>query len=105
VSISVIGAASAYLGNVARGVIVATVLGVIGASNASAQELCEEPVVFRDDTVRLVGTLVLPRTTGPHPAVVLVHGSGPDDGASYLHYARVRRSRHRRAGLREARVR
>lgn len=40
-----------------------------------------EEVVFenRADGVRLAGTLTLPAGNGPHPAVVLVSGSGPQD--------------------------
>ena len=35
-----------------------------------------EDVTFRNGAVTLSGTLLLPRTPGPHPAVVLLHGSG-----------------------------
>ena len=31
---------------------------------------------FSNDDVTLSGTLVLPQTAGPHPAVVFIHGSG-----------------------------
>lgn len=37
----------------------------------------EEEVRFRNDSVALVGTLIRPPAPGPHPAVVLVHGSAP----------------------------
>lgn len=33
-------------------------------------------VQFSNDEVTLSGTLVLPKTDGPHPAVVFIHGSG-----------------------------
>lgn len=33
----------------------------------------------KTDNVRLVGTLTIPKSAGPHPAVVLVSGSGPQD--------------------------
>ncbi|MHC4325756.1 MAG: alpha/beta hydrolase family protein, partial [Planctomycetota bacterium] len=36
-----------------------------------------EEVVFSNKDVTLAGTLALPRTSGRHPAVVLLHGSGP----------------------------
>jgi len=39
--------------------------------------LQEEEVSFTNGDVTLSGTLVLPPTKGPHPAVVLVHGSVP----------------------------
>jgi dienelactone hydrolase len=37
----------------------------------------EEEVRFRNGSVTLEGTLIRPLTPGPHPAVVLVHGSAP----------------------------
>jgi alpha-beta hydrolase superfamily lysophospholipase len=37
----------------------------------------EEEVSFTNGDVTLSGTLVLPRTKGPHPAVVIVNGLGP----------------------------
>jgi pimeloyl-ACP methyl ester carboxylesterase len=36
-----------------------------------------EEVVFRNGDVVLSGTLVLPVGRGPHPAIVMIHGSGP----------------------------
>lgn len=41
----------------------------------------EEEVTFRNEKagITLAGTLTLPAGTGPHPAVVLVSGSGPQD--------------------------
>src|SRR5579863_3978413 len=41
----------------------------------------EEEVSFVNshDGVKLAGTLTLPRSEGPHPAVVLLHGSYPFD--------------------------
>lgn len=38
-----------------------------------------EEVTFDNDDVTLAGTLTLPPTDGPHPVVVLVSGSGPQD--------------------------
>ncbi|NEE26403.1 alpha/beta hydrolase, partial [Streptomyces sp. SID7982] len=35
--------------------------------------------VTADDGTPLAGTLTLPAGPGPHPAVVLLHGSGPLD--------------------------
>lgn len=36
-----------------------------------------EPAVFRNGDVTLDGTLLIPHGDGPHPAVVMIHGSGP----------------------------
>lgn len=38
--------------------------------------LRSEDVTFMDGDVRLAGTLVEPKTPGPHPAIVFMHGSG-----------------------------
>ena len=37
----------------------------------------EEEIRFRSGNVELAGTLFTPNSVGPHPAIVLVHGSGP----------------------------
>jgi pimeloyl-ACP methyl ester carboxylesterase len=39
--------------------------------------LSEQPVEFTNGDANLAGTLIVPATKGPHPAVVLLHGSGP----------------------------
>jgi dienelactone hydrolase len=49
----------------------------------------EEEVEFASGDVRLAGTLTLPRGPGPHPALVFVHGSGPQRrGAEIVEAAR-----------------
>ena len=37
----------------------------------------QEYVTFANGDVTLAGTLLLPATSGPHPTIVLLHGSGP----------------------------
>ena len=37
----------------------------------------DEEVVFRNGGTELAGTIIAPATPGPHPAIVLLHGSGP----------------------------
>jgi uncharacterized protein len=37
----------------------------------------EEQVKFKNKDVTLAGTLLVPRGPGPHPAIILTHGSGP----------------------------
>ena len=49
-----------------------------GKASAGAAAPVEE-VRFDADGLTLAGDLYLPDATGPHPAVVLVHGSGPID--------------------------
>jgi pimeloyl-ACP methyl ester carboxylesterase len=44
---------------------------------ATRVPLKEEDVVFNDGPVRLAGKLIMPATRGPHPAIILLHGSGP----------------------------
>lgn len=48
-----------------------------------------EEVRFSSGGVRLAGTLYTPRGGGPHPAVVIVHGSGPETRDDYAFYARL----------------
>jgi uncharacterized protein len=47
-----------------------------GAMGTSAMR--EEEVQFSNGAVRLSGTLILPSTTAPYPAVVMLHGSGAE---------------------------
>lgn len=44
----------------------------------------EEEVTFRNGDVALSGTLLIPASKGPHPAIVLAHGSGAQDRNGYL---------------------
>lgn len=41
-----------------------------------AQKVVEEEVQFTQDDATLAGTLILPASGGPHPAIVFTHGSG-----------------------------
>jgi alpha/beta superfamily hydrolase len=47
-------------------------------------ELRREEVTFRDGDVVLSGTLGLPSGQGPHPAIVRIHGAGPQARQSTL---------------------
>lgn len=47
-----------------------------------------EDVRFSNGDVQLAGTLISPITPGPHPAVILVHASGPEDREYLLPFAR-----------------
>ena len=53
-----------------------------GAASRVAQRVDvykEESVSFRNGVTKLAGTLISPLEPSPHPAIVLVHGSGPQD--------------------------
>jgi len=51
--------------------------GTLSKKEDEAMLYIQEEVVFSNKDVTLAGTLTLPRTSGRHPAVVLLHGSGP----------------------------
>ena len=68
----------------------ALLISLIGSAAVNAQRpqeprapypYCEEEVFFLNerDHIRLAGTLTLPLSEGPFPAVVLISGSGPQD--------------------------
>lgn len=61
--------------------LVSPVLGAPQSNQAEAllQTATTTEVTFPGDDLTLSGTLYLPQRTGPTPAVVLVHGSGPND--------------------------
>lgn len=44
--------------------------------DATRVEIPDEPVVFYNGEIELEGTILVPDSDGPRPAVVLVHGSG-----------------------------
>jgi pimeloyl-ACP methyl ester carboxylesterase/DNA-binding CsgD family transcriptional regulator len=58
----------------------------------------EEEVRFHNGEVALAGTLVLPNSDGPHPAIIYTHGSGPQSRDHTLDYAKLF-ARHGIAGL------
>jgi pimeloyl-ACP methyl ester carboxylesterase len=49
----------------------------------------QEPVRFGHDEVSLGGTLLKPLGPGPHPALVMIHGSGPVTRDALMPYADV----------------
>lgn len=48
----------------------------------------QEEIAFRNGAVTLRGTLTMPAAKGPHPVVILVHGSGPQrrPGGHWTHF-------------------
>ena len=71
------------------GVLAAVVITVGACSHAAAQTpgFTEREVTFRNGSVELRGTLMLPATRSPSPAVVFLHGSGPHPRAGFRLYA------------------
>ncbi|MGH9461039.1 MAG: alpha/beta hydrolase family protein [Vicinamibacteria bacterium] len=71
----------------------AALLGVLIVAGLSAQERLlsyrSEEAWFSNNGVDLAGTLYMPRSRGPHPAVVFVHGSGPETRKEYAFFARL----------------
>jgi uncharacterized protein len=51
----------------------------IGQVNVFSNTYNEKSVQFENDGVKLAGTFILPDGKGPHPAIVIVHGSGASD--------------------------
>ena len=58
-----------------------------GEARNETQSFQEEQVQFKSGEVVLAGTLLRPLTNGAHPAVVIIHGSGPNKGSAYRLYA------------------
>src|SRR2546427_10396906 len=48
-----------------------------------------EEVRFSNGDVQLAGTLIRPKTGAKHPAILLIHGSGPEDRGYMLPFARI----------------
>lgn len=57
-----------------------------GGSRVTATQLPlrSEEVRFQNGDVTLAGTLILPPTRGPHPAIIFLHGSGANPRVSFF---------------------
>lgn len=63
---------------------------LLSCAEARGQNAVErEDVEFSNDTLRLAGTLYLPKQAANAPAVVLIHGSGATDRTSLRYYAEL----------------
>lgn len=58
-----------------------------GFASAQASQFTEREVAFRNGSVELRGTLMLPAVKGRHPTVIFLHGSGPATRAGARTYA------------------
>ncbi len=70
-----------------------------GQTAKKARVYREEKVTFRNGDVTLAGTLLVPSTGGPHPAVVFLHGSGPQDRNGYASLIRLTADHFARNGI------
>jgi pimeloyl-ACP methyl ester carboxylesterase len=71
------------------GVIITELLAMVFCLKVAAQDQpTERDISFRNDSVELHGTLMLPITREPAPAVVFLHGSGPMTRDGFRPYAR-----------------
>ncbi|MCA9182669.1 MAG: alpha/beta hydrolase [Planctomycetales bacterium] len=59
----------------------------LAANRQQAITTTEEIVAFQSDAVTLSGTLVMPTSAGPHPAVIIVHGARPNERGPYRRFA------------------
>jgi dienelactone hydrolase len=62
-------------------------LAALAVCALSACSTRSDDVRFRNGDVTLAGTLIMPTRAAPHPAIVLVHGDGPDTRGSYRYLA------------------
>lgn len=85
-----------------KGEVISLVLKQTGARDRIAKKAKlyrEEKITFSNGDVTLAGTLLMPSTKGPHPAVVLLHGSGGQDRNGYLSIMRFAADHFARHGI------
>lgn len=82
--------------NVPRGRLWVGVVALVGTAVLAFQSVHHrflsyrsEEVRFRNEDVDLAGTLYTPPSRTPHPAVVFIHGSGPETRKEYAFFARL----------------
>lgn len=71
------------------GIVLSLTLGILFCTCVQAQvpEFTEREVSFQNQSVELRGTLMLPAAESPSPAVVFLHGSGPQPRTGFRPYA------------------
>src|SRR4051794_31729903 len=60
----------------------------LAASLPPPANTTEAEVTFQNGVVTLAGTLILPETVAPHPAVIFVHGAHPNERGPYHDFAK-----------------
>jgi uncharacterized protein len=64
------------------------VAGALARSNAAAAAVRNVGFAWRSGDVGLAGELLLPSARGPHPAMIMLHGSGPATRENFRRQAR-----------------
>lgn len=62
---------------------------LLAASLTACTHLRQEELRFQNGDVTLVGTLIMPASGAPGPAIVLIHGDGPDTREGYRFFAEL----------------
>ncbi len=73
-----------YIRPVTKGI---TFLIFFVSLNLNGQSYNTTEVSFKNRDVKLSGSLILPNSEGPFPAIVFLHGSGPHERSGFLPYA------------------
>lgn len=60
---------------------------LVGCFLLASRQPHQQGVEFQNGDVTLAGTLYTPTSTGPHPAIIFIHGSGDDSRDNYRFYA------------------
>lgn len=81
------GATRPLSAGLAIGAVTASLVALVTLLGSRSLAYTAEDLSFSSDGAELWGTLYLPRAPGPHPAVVLVHGSGPATRRDHRFYA------------------
>jgi pimeloyl-ACP methyl ester carboxylesterase len=62
-----------------RSLLVIPALLVVLSCTGRAQPTATQEIVFHSGAFRVVGDLILPQGSGPHPVILFVHGDGPNN--------------------------
>jgi len=73
-----------------KGVVQGLLIRAPGGADVAARKTStrDEEISFQQDDAKLAGTLTIPQGPGPHPAILLLHGSGPSTRHSFGPYPR-----------------
>ncbi len=75
--------------------VIALIIGLLIACTGRDQGTRTEEIVFHSGSFKLVGDLILPGESGPHPVILFVHGDGPNNRTSGVTYPPIMERMHR----------